>query len=207
MKPIIIDLLRHGDAAQGKKLLGMTDEPLTELGWQQMRAVIPHKQPPWHHIISSPLQRCQDFSQALSVDLKLPLTINKAFQEIHFGDWDGKLLAELYQSDAAEDLLQFMQNPMTIIPPHGEAYILFEQRVLDAWKELLLTLQQNNIEHCLLVTHAGVIRTLISHILGTPETHLFRLEVPYACLSRIHYYQGSPESLSFHNGSLIEYNL
>jgi len=40
---ITIDLLRHGEAAAGKKLLGVTDEPLTELGWQQMQAVVQSK--------------------------------------------------------------------------------------------------------------------------------------------------------------------
>jgi len=37
-------------------------------------------------------------------------------------------------------------------------------------------------------------------VLGFPATHLCRLEVPYACLSRIKQYHGSPASLSFHAG-------
>jgi len=201
---ITIDLLRHGEAAAGKKLLGVTDEPLTELGWQQMQAVVQAKNAQFDLIVSSPLLRCQVFANDLAKNLNVPLKINKQFQEINFGQWDGQLLAELYSSDAADDLFQFMQNPLSITPPQGEAYIIFEQRVLDAWQELLLTLQQNNIEHCLLVTHGGVIRTIISDVLGFPATHLCRLEVPYACLSRIKQYHGSPASLSFHAGHLDE---
>ena len=105
-------------------------------------------------IVSSPLQRCQAFANDLAMNLNVPLKINKQFQEINFGQWDGQLLTELYRSDATDDLFQFMQNPLSISPPQGEDYILFAMRVMDAWQHLMQDLHRNHIEHCLLVTQA-----------------------------------------------------
>jgi alpha-ribazole phosphatase len=46
MKTTTIDLLRHGDVAGGVRLLGQWDEPLSELGWSQMRVLVNSKRPP-----------------------------------------------------------------------------------------------------------------------------------------------------------------
>ncbi len=202
MKNITIDLLRHGDAAGGKKLLGMTDEPLTTLGWQQMRSIFSSKNISWNKVVSSPLQRCSAFSEELSQRLSLPFSIDNRFQEINFGRWDGQLLTDIYKSEESEHLNQFRQDPTSVLPPGGEAYKDFELRVMTAWQELLHSLYKEQIEHCLLVTHGGVIRTIISQVLGFPATNMFQLEVPYACLSRIKQYDGYPATLSFHGGNL-----
>ncbi|NOQ82098.1 MAG: histidine phosphatase family protein [Methylophaga sp.] len=202
MKEITIDLLRHGDVAGGKQLLGITDEPLTRLGLQQMLSIHANKHVPWQKIIASPLQRCHSFSKELSTILSIDLMLDKRFQEINFGQWDGKLLTDLYASEESEKLIRFMQSPDTETPPNGESYREFQLRVMTAWEELLHSLHKEEIEHCLLVTHAGVIRTIISNILGFPNTNLFKLEVPYACLSRIKQYDNYPAILSFHGGQL-----
>ena len=202
MKKITIDLLRHGDVADGKKLLGITDEPLSKLGLQQMQAIHVNKPLRWQKIVSSPLQRCHSFSKELSAIFSIDLTLDKRFQEISFGQWDGQLLADLYASEDSEQLIRFMQSPDTVTPPNGEAYNAFQSRVLTAWEELLQSLHEEEIEHCLLVTHAGVIRTIIANILGMPNTKLFNIEVPYACLSRIKQYEHYPPILSFHGGQL-----
>jgi alpha-ribazole phosphatase/probable phosphoglycerate mutase len=202
MKKIIIDLLRHGDVAGGKRLLGRTDEPLSKLGWQQMREISCHADLPWQKIISSPLVRCSSFAKELSHTLSKPLVIEDNFQEINFGLWDGQSLSNLYQSDESEPLKQFMFSPSSITPPNGEHYNDFECRVISAWNVLLTTLKYENINHCLLLTHAGVIRTILSHTLEFPETNLFRLDVPYACLSRIVQYDDYPAILHSHNAPL-----
>ena len=203
MNKIIIDLLRHGDVAGGQKLRGKTDDPLSQLGWQQMNAVIEGKTIPWQKIISSNLRRCQDFSVEVSTQFSLPIEVFDHFQEIDFGLWDGQLLSELYKGDDADPLFQFMQSPLSITPPDGEPYKDFKYRVLTAWHDLLASLAKDKIEHCLVVTHGGVIREIISEVLGLSEENLSRIEVPHACLSRITQYQDSAASLSFHNASLL----
>lgn len=202
MNKITIDLLRHGDIAANKKLVGHSDELLSELGWQQCQSIIDGKKLPWNKIISSPLQRCLAFSEEISSQFNLPLSIDSRFKEIDFGNWDGQCLADLYSGVEADQFLQFTQAPNSITPPNGESYKNFELRVISAWSELLTSLHSNQIQHCLLVTHGGVIRTLISYVLAMPSTHFSRLAVPHACLSRITQYDNYPPVLSFHGGQL-----
>lgn len=202
MKEITIDLIRHGDVAAGTKLLGKTNEPLSSLGWQQMQSVIHHKSIVWNRIVSSPLQRCSAFAEHIADTLSLPLIVDAQFEEMNFGRWDGQLFADLYNGNDTAKLIQFMQDPSSAMPPEGESYADFELRVMAGWKALLLSLRKDQIEHCLLVAHGGVIRTIMSHVLGFPSTNLFRLEVPYACLSRIKQYEDYPPRLIFHGGNL-----
>jgi len=198
-----IDLLRHGDTG-GAKLLGVTDEPLSELGLQQMKAVHVNKELKWEKIVSSPLVRCQSFAQALSSTLSLELQLEAGFEEINFGQWDGQLLTDLYTGVQSEQVKRFMLSPDSESPPGGESYDHFRQRVMTAWQALLDSLYEEDITHCLLVTHAGVIRTIISDILGIPNTSLFKLEVPHACLTRIKQYERYSPVLHFHNGNLYQ---
>jgi alpha-ribazole phosphatase len=202
MKEITIDLLRHGDVAGGTKLLGKTDEPLSLLGWQQLRSTVDGKTIKWDKVVSSPLLRCLDFSEEITAQHSVPLFINAHFQEVNFGLWDGQLFADLYAGDDTEQLIQFMQDPSSTSPPEGESYSDFELRVVSAWQALLCSLHEEGIEHCLLVTHGGVIRTIMSHVLGFPSSNLFRIQVPYACVTRIKQYEDYPPRLIFHGGSL-----
>ena len=202
MKEITIDLIRHGDVAAGTKLLGKTDEALSSLGWQQMRLAVNDKNITWNKMVSSPLQRCRLFAVETADRLSLPLVINDQFEEMNFGLWDGQLFAELYRGSDTDKLIQFKDDPASVIPPDGESYLDFESRVITAWKTLLTSLHQDQIQHCVLVAHGGVIRAIMSHVLGFPNTHLFRLEVPYACVSRIKQYEDYPPRLIFHNGEL-----
>jgi alpha-ribazole phosphatase/probable phosphoglycerate mutase len=181
---ITIDLLRHGDVAGGTKLLGHFDEPLTDLGWQQLRSVVNGETPPWTKIISSPLQRCLAFAEELTDKFDLPLSVESRFKEIGFGQWEGRLLSEIYQGQDGELMMQFWQNPSDNPAPEGESYKVFEQRVVAAWEELLGQ-HNNDQDHYLLLAHGGVIRTILRNVLNFPMENFFRIDVSYACLSRI----------------------
>ena len=72
MTTTFFDLIRHGEPAGGHKYRGHRDDPLSELGWQQMRdAIGQHEQ--WDHI-SSPLLR-REFARELSEQRNIPVTV------------------------------------------------------------------------------------------------------------------------------------
>lgn len=202
MQELIVDLLRHGDVAGGARLLGHEDEPLTELGWRQLRSVVNGSTPPWTQIISSPLQRCHAFAKELSTQYETPFSVEPRFREIGFGDWEGMLFTDLHNGQAADQFKRFWQNPSSNPAPGGEAYHLFEKRVFAAWGDLLQTHFDQSSGHILLVTHGGVIRTILRHILDFPTRNFFRVDVPYACLSRIKLNQSRQPQLLFHGGNL-----
>lgn len=195
-----IDLLRHGDVEGGVRYRGQQDDPLSELGWQQMRAAIA-KQQPWQQIVSSTLCRCADFAEALSKQYAIPLQRQPAFMEISFGDWEGKTASQLEQEDKA-GFYAFYDDPLTNTPANAESLTEFQQRIQSAWQDLLAT---HNNKHTLLVAHAGVIRMILADILSMPLEAMFRIKVPHAALTRIVIHHDDLQfypQLQFHAGSL-----
>ena len=201
LKVTTIDLMRHGEVEGGNRFRGSTDDPLTKHGWQQMQDTL-EPGGDWTQVISSPLQRCAKFSASWSNNQNLTHSLNKSFQEMHFGDWEGKTADEISAKDPAA-LKEFWQDPNKFAPKNSELLSDFRQRILDAWCNLI---HDHHGEHILLVSHGGPIRMILSHILEIPEHAILRLEVPHASISRIKIYHASGEpdsaSLVFHAGSL-----
>lgn len=176
----VIDLLRHGDVEGGRKYRGQLDDPLSELGWQQLRATTQNKAN-WQHIITSPLKRCANFAKELAQQCDLPLETEPEFKEVSFGLWEGKTADELLQSEP-EQIKKFWHDPVNTTPPQGENLLAFEQRVINAWQKTLAEFQG---KHILIISHAGVMRMILCHILGMPLAELFKLDVGLATVSRI----------------------
>jgi len=196
-----IDLLRHGKPMGGNLYRGSTDDALSEQGWMQMHdALGEHK--PWSGVLSSPLKRCVDFARKWCLTHNTSIEILPAFKEIHFGDWEGKGFEDIIKID--HDLfLRHMHDPLDNPPPNGESLTNFANRVINAW-DLLQTDWVG--KHVLIITHGGVIRIILHHILQTPLNVVMRIAVPYANLTRISI-SHSPDgkmhpTLIFHSGRL-----
>jgi alpha-ribazole phosphatase len=198
----IVDLLRHGQTTADDILRGRVDVPLSEAGYQQMQdSICAYTEPelPWQHIITSPLQRCAKFAEDMHHQYDSPLITDPGFLEMDFGDWDGRSFEDLRAEDP--DLFsKIWREPNKYNPPNGESFIDFSVRISSAWESVV---QQHSGKHILIVCHGGVIRALLGHIMQTPLTALSRIDVPYACLSRIkvHHQKGEPNwpQLIFHN--------
>ncbi|KZY61901.1 hypothetical protein A3735_27675, partial [Oleiphilus sp. HI0061] len=183
MKASTFDLIRHGEPVGGQLLRGSQDDPLSDLGWQQMHdSVGGHK--PWTRIVTSPLSRCQAFANKLGEDLSLCVDINPMFREISFGEWEGKSVKELMKHDP-KALRNYWEDPDNHAPQGSERMSDFIQRIHTAWEALVLEYQT---EHTLLVCHGGVIRAILTHVLGMPSDRLWNIDVPYANVSRLAYH-------------------
>lgn len=177
---LTFDLLRHGETSMGG-FRGSLDDALTEKGWLQMQQAVSDKEG-WTHIISSPLQRCRDFAEALSQERGLALSIEPDLRELHFGDWEGRSAADIVEQDE-EALSQFWKDPYCFTPPHAEPVRDFSTRVHAVMKRLY---QEAAGQQLLIVTHGGVMRLLLAHAWGIPEHRLLQVEVPHAALFRLH---------------------
>ena len=186
MTTTIIELLRHGEVDGDDVFRGSTDTPLSDTGWDQMELALQDKGD-WDVVISSPLLRCQEFANHLAQvhGLSLPLALDQRLQEIDFGEWENRSPTDILEEDP--DLLQnWWNNPTQMTPPEGESFLHFNCRVLECWQALLDKYEGKKL---LLITHAGVTRTILMHILGMLDENLFRLDVGYANVSciRIHH--------------------
>jgi len=172
-----LDLLRHGETELGGGLRGSLDDALTANGWVQMREAVVARGP-WDRLISSPLQRCARFAEELGARLKLPVTLEKDLQELHFGAWEGQSAATLMETDA-EGLGLFWADPYSFTPPDGEPVSAFSERVLGAVSRLH---QAYAGERVLLISHGGVMRLLLAQARGLPREQLLNVEVGHGGL-------------------------
>lgn len=199
----LIDLMRHGEPVGGRLFRGSIDDPLTEQGWQQMRGSV-GDYGAWQKIYSSPLQRCRAFAEQLSESRKRPLEVIDNIKEISFGEWEGLSPDQVMQRFPG--LLEaYWQDPTAVAPPGGEHLQAFRERTLECWNGFL---NAHRGGHVLVVTHGGSIRTILNHILQMPLTALWRIEVPYANVSRIritHYGDGSmTQNLVSHTPAIMD---
>jgi broad specificity phosphatase PhoE len=184
-----IDLLRHGSVVTPGLFCAPADEPLSECGWQEMEKTAQHKQ--WDVIITSPYRRCHDFAKNLAHQQGSDLLIVEDFREMDFGNWTGQTRTALWKNEA-EALQMLWTSPESFVAPNGEAIDCFFRRVQQAWQK---TLKQYHSQHLLLVTHAGVIRTLLSQTLDIPHNKILQFHIAHATLTRLHYYPDGHYSL------------
>ena len=180
---ITIDVLRHGQCDDGKIYRGRTDSALSAQGWQQLKLQCqqPLERASWQQIISSPKQRCLSFSHYLSDHLQIPTKVENAFSEYDFGDWDGQLIADIWQQYPTQ-AQAFYDNPKKNRPPNAESMSHFLHRTLQGWQHLA---KEFNHQHILLITHAGVIRALLCQLLEIPIHKQMSVMIDYGSLTRI----------------------
>jgi len=181
-----IDLMRHGDTLGGECYRGSTDDALSTLGWEQMRAAV-GQGAAWTRIVSSPLKRCAEFANELSQYHNTPIEFDSRLSEIHFGDWEGKTATDLLNA-CPEHIARFWNDPADNPPPNGELLPIFEARVLAAWNEIT---PRNSSERLLIVTHGGPIRTILGYLRRLSWQDKMAIAVPHASLTRVSARAGS----------------
>lgn len=158
-----IYLLRHGEITHTGNLAGYTDFGLTELGRQQMRDST--RDLLFDLCISSPLSRCHQMALELATRDQVPLVVEPKLTEMNFGDWDGKSYQQLWQLPKP-NIGDFWHKPFAHSPPRGESFSVFYQRVINWWQSFI---NNENLQDTLVVTHAGVIKCLLAHLLAVED--------------------------------------
>ncbi|MDC0661220.1 histidine phosphatase family protein [Marinobacter sp. SS21] len=177
----VLDLIRHGEPRGGPKFRGSQDDPLSELGWQQMRSAI-SPDDRWDAIVTSPLLRCIEFATELAEQRNLPLHVEDRLREVNFGKWEGKTTDEVIAAEGNR-LSRFWEDPVANTPPGGESIVDFHRRVSAGWQHWREQLAGQRV---LVVCHGGVIRMILAEVMGVPLQRSFAgIAVPYACRSRI----------------------
>jgi len=190
---LTIDLLRHGALCGGTRYRGRCDDDLTAEGRAAMDAVWRRISDSVERIIASPLKRCRIPAADWAGERRIPLQIDSRLEELHYGDWEGKTMEEISATHGAM-LRQWRLDPAGMTPPGGEAMENFYQRLSAFWRQLLA----EESGHLLIVGHSGVNRTLLAIALETSLATSRRMQLPYACWSRLCCHGGEVQ-LQFHN--------
>jgi alpha-ribazole phosphatase len=116
-------------------------------------------------VFSSPLSRClmlaETFSKMVKTDDRL--------LELDFGDWEN-----VYFDHVDPDVIKhWTDNFVDVGPPKGESFADLYRRASSFWQELVAL----DLEQVVVVTHAGVIRALLAHILQLPLANAFQFRI------------------------------
>ncbi len=160
MKSINFYLLRHGKTEGEAALNGVTDVTVATSEQRRMVSAWLGSERAIAQLVSSPLQRCYEFSQQLASQTSLPVITNSNWQEMNFGKVDGIPFSSL--SEQWPMLEAFWQQPAAHTLPEAESLAHFYQRVSSAWQQLVAQTDKDT----LLVTHGGVIRMILASVLG-----------------------------------------
>ena len=182
-----IDLLRHGECEGGKIYRGSTNVSLSDEGWKNMQSKVDWLtgredfSKGWDIIVSSPMERCIRFASSVAEERNIDVQEESNFRETYFGDWEGKLVEDIVKAEP-EKVDAWFRDPENHYAPNGEPTRDFFNRVNDG---LQTVLSKHKGKRVLLVSHGGVMRSLIANILNLPLSSMNQTDIPYACLSRI----------------------
>ncbi len=175
-------LIRHAEVAeefQGK-FLGSTDAPLSDRGRRQAAALADAGRSAEVRLVS-PLQRARVTAELAGLDC----TVEPNLAEIDFGRWECKTFDDIRADDpAAIDQWAEFDDAFTF--PDGEGIGDFCRRI----NALADRLAAEPVETVLIVTHGGVIRTMLCHLLGLPAPKYVLFAPPYASVTELQLFDG-----------------
>lgn len=118
-------------------------------------------------LISSPLLRCRMLADALHPSPRF----DDRLMEMNFGEWEGRHWDDMGRealNDWAADLLNHA-------PPGGESVTMLQARSVAC----LNALAAEGLPACIVVAHAGVMRSAVGHARGLPSTEWTQLKFGY----------------------------
>ncbi|MTI94914.1 MAG: histidine phosphatase family protein [Firmicutes bacterium] len=162
-------LARHGetDWNSAGRMQGSVDVPLNERGRgqaQQLADLLADK--PLKAIYASPLKRAFATAEAVAERREMDVLIREDLQEINVGEWEGLTREEIAATNP-ELWQQWRQDPFkSPAPPEGEHYLDFQKRCIDVLDAIAAEHDENDL--ILVVTHGGVLKAVLSGLLGIP---------------------------------------
>ena len=171
----MIFLLRHGQVqgSDKKRFIGATDASLDYTGMLQAlywkKTFLSFN---FEAIYSSSLQRCSHTAGLIANGKEIIAAT--ALNEINMGSWDGKTFDQV-KRQRPKEFEKRGQAMDTFKTRDGESFYDVSCRVLPFFENCVNTLKKKN----LLITHAGVIRVILCHILKLKLKDLFQIKLSY----------------------------
>ena len=158
-------LIRHAQTVwnREKKIQGHRDSPLTPEGeFQASRWGKILNQFPWNRLLASDTGRALATAEIINAYLKIPLTTDSRLREQDWGHWVGKTISQI-QTEAPQVLDEQINSGWDFCPAGGESRHSVLKRSQVALQEAAGRWPGENI---LVVTHEGVIKSLVYHLCG-----------------------------------------
>ena len=171
-----IYLIRHTTPQIAKGICyGQTDLDVTDTFLHEANLIKPYLPQSLTTVYSSPLQRCSKL--AVQLFGQQNIVHHPHLKEINCGIWE----MQHWDAIPKQDLDPFMADFVNIAMPHGESYIDLYVRVVAYFNHIA-----TQPKPLAVVTHGGVIRSILSHITNTPLIESFNIfKLYYGCVVRL----------------------
>ena len=186
-------LARHGDPDSDSlgKYLGSTDVALSDLGLRQADALANRMRiSPPDYLVVSPMMRTRQTADAMA----MPYDIIDSIREVDFGLWEHLPYGDIAKFSTQEDIEKWSTFDMDFTFPDGENLGKFVQRVTTAADDLAA----HPASTVMVMAHGGVLRFMITHLIGVPHSSFWSFRIDYASLTTIELSDGFG-TLACHN--------
>jgi len=191
-----IFLIRHPEIVNHKarRFYGWTDIGLSQIGLDQATRLISRlSREKISLVYSSDLYRAHYPASLLAQSLNISHISLCSLREIHFGRWEGLTYEEIEKADP--DLCRRWMNLADDFRfPDGESIAEFSHRILQGYEAIIRSAaaQGKNIA---VITHGGVIRTLLGQIVRSDLSKgEILLQLDFASISTLQYDESQPEA-------------
>jgi alpha-ribazole phosphatase len=183
-------LTRHGETDHNlnRRYQGQMDVPLNKTGIRQARQLAKRLSTgKIDAIISSGLSRTVETAKAICAlrENPPPIQTDPRWRELSFGKWEGHNQDEI-KAQWEEEAKVWYADIVNAVPPGGESLFQLAERVGIALEDLK---SAHKDETVLLVTHSGVIQTLMCLTLGVELKRYWQFRVLQASLTIIHFHE------------------
>jgi phosphoserine phosphatase len=168
-------LVRHGVTAwhEEGRVLGQRDIPLSPEGLRQAEeAAAGLAGVPIAEVLSSPLQRAIQSADFIGKAAGIEVARDPRLIDFQLGKWTGMTYAEVAEN---EEYQRFVRQPDSERIPDGESLEDIRRRSVAAVEQTLRDSPPGDA--VAIVTHAGIIRVLLSHYMGSPPANYHRIRV------------------------------
>jgi broad specificity phosphatase PhoE len=154
-------LIRHEHTDLAGTFCGHLDPPLSTQGRAQLKQVAQSlSRHQFRSVFSSDLRRARETADAIAAPHHLPTQLRTDLRELAFGEWEGLGWKQVVARDPAFAGRWLDEYP-AVAAPGGEEFGNFLARVQRAMSEIADEVQDG---YAAIVTHAGVIRTVLASV-------------------------------------------
>lgn len=178
-----------------RRFLGQTDPPLSPEGIRQAENLANElSKYEISAVYSSDLLRASQTASIIAEKFQISVKAEKRLREIHMGDWDNLAFTEV-RSRFPDEFEKRGRDIAHYRRPGGESFTDVQKRALPAFKEIAL----NSTGDVVIVTHAGINRTILCSIMSVPIEDIFNIKIEYASA----YELAIQDSTVIHTGKII----
>ncbi len=168
-------LIRHGvtDWHRDQRVLGQRDVALNATGINQAQAAARALAAVQiGEVLSSPLVRAVQTAEIIAGQFGIEVARDPRLTDFRVGKWEGMGYDDVTRSPEYQ---RFLADPLSDGIPGGEGLKQIRERSVAAIEQALEDAPQG--ESVAIVTHAGIVRVLLAHYLGSHPANYHRIRV------------------------------